>query len=224
MNVPRLLIADDHQAVAQQLVRLLSGRFEIAGTVHEGSLVFEAATTHRPDIVLLDLSMPHVSGLEVLRQFRRFGVEFKSVVVTMYADATLAVEALKRGASGFVLKSSIGEELLPALDLVLRGETYLARDLRVEIMGLMLVGAHPTNVTLTAQQREVLHLIVRGRRISEIASTLDISTSSVAAIKDNVMRLLGVQSTAELVRYTLEHRLVEASALRDGLFAGQDTP
>jgi len=149
MNVPRLLIADDHQAVAQQLVRLLSSRFEIVGTVHDGSLVFEAATTLRPDIVLLDLSMPHVSGLEVLRQFRRFGVEFKTVVVTMYADATLAVEALKRGASGFVLKSSIGRELLPALDLVLRGETYLARDLRVEILGHMPVTAELVRYTDT---------------------------------------------------------------------------
>src|SRR5215831_773426 len=102
MNVPRVLIADDHEAIARQLVRLLSCRFEIVGTVHDGSLVVEAATTRRPDVVLLDLSMPHVSGLEVLRQFRRLGVEFKTVVVTMYADATLAVEAIRRGASGFV--------------------------------------------------------------------------------------------------------------------------
>src|SRR5215510_2061262 len=126
MSRPRVLIADDHEAVARHVCRLLSRQCEVVGSVRDGRLVLETAARLRPDVVLLDLSMPHVNGLDVLRQLRRFEPAIKVVVVTMYSDEAVAEEALRSGAAGFVLKSEIGHELLPALEAIATGRTYLA--------------------------------------------------------------------------------------------------
>jgi DNA-binding NarL/FixJ family response regulator len=201
------LIADDHQVVAEGLVRLLSEQYTIVDTIYDGLLVLDAARRLRPDVIVLDISMPNVSGLEAIRQIRKAGVDAKIIVLTMHSDAHLAVEALSAGASGFVLKESSGEELLTAVQVVLDGGTYLASGLTKEIVTVM-VGGETGRVELTAQQREVLRLIVRGQRAKEIAGTLDISTRSVEAIKYKTMQQLNLHSTAELVRYAIEHRLV----------------
>ena len=126
MSRPRVLIADDHEAVARHVCRLLSRQCEVVGSVRDGRLVLETAARLRPDVVLLDLSMPHVNGLEVLRQLKRLEPAIDVVVVTMYSDEAVAQEALKSGASGFVLKSDIGHELLPALDAIAKGHPYVA--------------------------------------------------------------------------------------------------
>ena len=158
-------------------------------------------------MVLLDITMPGMNGLQVLRQLRRCRPELKVIVLTMYADASLAVEALRTGASAYVLKSG-GEELLAALDAVLDGGTYLARDLRGESAALMAGVADPRHVELTARQRDVLQLIVLGHRTAEIAGMLDLSVGTVNAVKRELMQLLNVHSTAEVVQYAVEHRLV----------------
>ena len=126
MSPPRVLIADDHEAVAQYLCDLLTGHCDVVASVRDGRLVVELAATLRPDVVLLDLSMPHVSGLDLLRQLTRLEPAVKVIVVSMYSDEDVAQESLKSGAAGFVLKSAIGQELLPALDAVVKGRTYLA--------------------------------------------------------------------------------------------------
>jgi DNA-binding NarL/FixJ family response regulator len=208
MTLPTVLIVDDHKVVAEGLVRLLHDRYEIVGTVNDGRLVLDAVSRLQPDVILLDVSMRHVSGLEAMRQLKEHGVAFKAIVLTMHADANLAVEALKAGAAGFVLKESSGDELLTALQVVLGGHTYLAADLTKEIVNLMVGSADPQRVELTMQQREVLRLIVRGQRAKEIANTLDLSPRSVDGIKYRIMQQLNVHSTAELVRYAIEHRLV----------------
>lgn len=209
MTSPKVLIADDHRVVADALVRLLNDHYEIVGTINDGSLVFEAVFASQPDVVILDVSMPQVSGLEALRQLKRYHIEFKAIVLTMHADPTLAVEALKAGANGFVLKEASGEELLTALQVVLAGGTYLTSSLTKEIVTLTVGAADPMRVELTTQQREVLRLIVRGQRAKEIAGTLDMSTRGVEGIKYKMMQSLNVHSTAELVRYAIEHRLVQ---------------
>ena len=209
MSLPKVLIADDHRVVAEGLVRLLSDRFDIVATVNDGDGVLDAAVRLRPDVILLDISMPHVSGLEAMRHLRRREIDSKVIVLTMHANAALAVEALKAGASGFVLKESSGEELLTALDVVMSGGTYLVSSLTKEILTLMVGATDPTHVELTTQQREVLRLIVRGQRAKEIADLLEMTTRSVEAVKYRMMHLLNVHSTAELVRYAVEHRLVE---------------
>jgi DNA-binding NarL/FixJ family response regulator len=205
---PKILLVDDHKIVAEGLVRLLSDRAEIIGTVNDGSLVVEAVTRLQPDLVILDISMPTISGLEAIRQLRAHGLDVRVIVLTMFADAALAVEALRAGASGFVLKESSGEELLTALDAVMNGQTYLAASLTKDIVTLMVGAADPKRVSLTAQQREVLRLIVRGQRAKEVAATLGLSPRSIVAIKHKLMQSLHVNSTAELVRYAVEHRLV----------------
>jgi DNA-binding NarL/FixJ family response regulator len=205
---PRLLIVDDHKMVAEGLVRLLGDRFEILETINDGSGVLDAVSRLQPDVILLDLSMPNVGGLEVMRQLTERGVKSKTIILTMHAEANLAVESLRAGASGFALKESSGEELLTALSLVLAGGTYLTSGLTKEVITLMVGATDPSRVELTALQREVLRLIVRGFRAKEIAGMLEVSARSVEATKYKIMRLLNVHSTAELVGYAVEHRLV----------------
>ena len=208
MNRPRVLVVDDHRVVAEGLVRLLGEEFEIVDIVTDGQLAPQAVSELKPDVVLLDVSMPSISGLEVIRQLKQRQLDFRTIVLTMHADAHLAVEALKAGASGFVLKESSGEELLTAVRVVLRGDTYLATGLTKEILTLMVGSPDADDVQLTTEQREVLRLIVRGLRTKEIAAMLDMSTRNVDLIKSKMMHRLNVHSTAELVRYTVEHRLI----------------
>ena len=207
MNPAKVLIADDHKVVAEGLVRLLDGRFEIVETVNDGSFVVDAVLRHAPDVILLDASMPSVTGLEAMRRLKDRNIAFRAIVLTMHADASLAVEALKAGASGFLLKEASGEELLNAIDIVLRGDVYLPSSLTKDIVTLMVGTAEPAGVELTAHQREVLRLIVRGQRAKEIASALDVSTRTIEATKQKIMQQLNVHSTAELVRYAIEHGL-----------------
>jgi DNA-binding NarL/FixJ family response regulator len=209
MNRTSLLIVDDHAVVAEGLVRLLGSRFDIVDTITDGRLAVAAVSRLEPDIVLLDMSMPHVSGLEVMRRLKQHGVTFKAIVLTMHADPQLAVEALKAGASGYVLKESSGEELLQALEVVASGGKYLATALTKEIVTLLVGVAEPSRLELTAVQCEVLRLLIQGQRAKEIAATLQMSTRAVQLVKSRIMQLLNVHSTAELVRYTIEHHLVK---------------
>ena len=208
MKKPTVLLADDHKMVAEGLIKLLSDRFEIAETVNDGSLVLEACRRLRPDVVVLDISMPGISGLEAIRQLKAHDVQSRILVLTMFADPALAVEALRAGALGFVLKESSGEELLIALETVLHGQVYMAASMTKEIVTLMIGTADPERISLTTQQREVLRLIVRGLRAKEVAATLGLSPRTIVAIKQKLMHSLNVQSTAELVRFAVEHRLV----------------
>jgi len=207
MSLPTVVVVDDHQVVTEGLVHLLRGQADVVTTVSDGRLAAAVVARLRPDVVLLDISLPNVSGLEVIRQLRGSGVNSRLIVFTMHADAALAVEALTGGAAGFVLKDASGEELLDALQVVLEGGTYLPAAMTKEILTLMMSASEP-RAELTAQQREVLRLVVQGQRAKEIASALDVSTRAVEAIKYKTMQQLDVHSTAELVRFAIEHRLV----------------
>jgi DNA-binding NarL/FixJ family response regulator len=205
---PRLLIAEDHEIVTEALVRLLGRRYEIIGTLTDGLGVVEEVGRLRPDVLLLDLSMPHVSGLEILRGLNARRIPFKAVVLTMHADPSLAVESLKMGASAFVLKESSGRELEEALQLVIAGRTYLSPQITKPTVLLMVQGVDPGAPVLTERQLDVLRLVVRGQRAKEIAASLSLTTRAVEAIKYRVMQQLHVRSTAELVRFAYEHRIV----------------
>ena len=207
-NRPQLLIVDDHELVIEGLVRLLSSRFDIVATLTDGRDVVEAVCQLRPDVLLLDLSIPNVSGLEIMQRLNARKIPFKAVVLTMHADASLAVESLRTGASAFVLKQSSARELEKALQLVLDGGTYLPAQITKHAVLLMVQGARPSGVELSERQMDVLRLVVRGQRAKEIASALSLSTRAVEAIKYRVMQQLKVRSTAELVRFSLENRIV----------------
>ena len=208
MRLPTVMLADDHVVFTDGVVRLFQGRFEVVGTVTDGTLLVEAAGRLRPDVVVMDISMPKLSGLEALRQLKAKQDQTKVIVLTMHADAKLAAEALRIGAKGFVLKESSGLELISAVEAVLQGRTYLTSALTEEVLALKAAPADPAGVILNARQREVLRLIVNGQRMKEIAANLNLSPRTVETIKYDMMRELNVHSTAELVRYAVEKRLV----------------
>ena len=207
MRRPRVLIVDDHKLFAEGLAQILKDRVDIVEAVSDGSLLVEAARRHRPDVILLDVSMPKIGGIEALRQIKAKDRDARIIVLTMHADARLATEALKAGASGFVLKEASGDELLNAIDAVLDGRTYLTTVLTKDVLAMMSGPPAAERVDLSPRQQEVLRLIVEGRRAKEIADLLNLSPRSVEAIKYRIMQDLDVHSTAALVRYAIEHRL-----------------
>jgi DNA-binding NarL/FixJ family response regulator len=200
-------VADDHAVFVDGIVSLLRDRFDIAGRVKDGAALLEAASRLRPDAIVMDLSMPGMSGLEVLRRLNLAHSTARVVVLTMHADARLAAEAVRLGARGFVLKESSGQELVTAIEAVLRGHTYLAAQLTEEVLALAAAPAAENGVHLTARQREVLRLIVNGQRVKEIAAVLGLSPRTVETTKYEMMRTLNVHSTTELVRYAIERKL-----------------
>lgn len=203
-----LLLADDHALVAEGLATLLKGHFDLVGTVGDGSQLIEAAQKLRPDVIVADMAMPVLSGLEALRRLKAEGIDAKVIFLTMHADAQLATEALRAGASGYVLKHSAGEELVRAIQEVVQGRVYLTPLLTKDVITTLTEPTTQPPVRLTPRQREVLRLIAEGRRMKEIAATLQLSTRTVETHKYEMMRALGVDSTAALVRYAIELGLV----------------
>jgi DNA-binding NarL/FixJ family response regulator len=207
MRRPTVLLADDHVVFTDGIMRLLAEQFDVVGTVRDGGLLVEAALRLRPDVIVADISMPTLSGLEGLRQLKAHQHDSKVVFLTMHADARLAAEAFKLGAKAFVLKHATGEELLKAIDAVLAGHKYMSSALTEEVLALM-AAPSPAGGELTSRQKEVLRLIVNGHRMKEIAATLNLSPRTVETIKYEMMRNLSVHSTTELVRFAVEQRLV----------------
>ena len=205
---PRTLLADDHVLVAEGLNRLLEHHCNVIATVADGRHLVEAAIELKPDVIIADLSMPGLSGLEATAQLRAKGVQSKIIILTMYSDARIAKEAIKAGAVGFVSKHAAGQELLTAIDNVLGGGIYVSRPVAERIGDLPM--AEKTPVTLTARQRQVLQLIAQGYRMREIASRLKVSRRTVETHKYEIMRVLGFRNTADLVRYASWLGLIDA--------------
>jgi DNA-binding NarL/FixJ family response regulator len=202
-----VLLADDHAIVAEGLASLLRGEFSLVGTVGSGPELLEAARRLRPDVVVTDLAMPGMSGLDALRQLKTRGLGAKIVFLTMHADAQLAAEALRAGASGFVVKHAAGQELISAINTVLRGRTYVTPSLAQEVLAMLAEPGTPRAGKLTPRQREVVRLIAEGRTMKEVASALGLSPRTVETHKYQVLEALGLTTTAELIRYALEHGL-----------------
>jgi DNA-binding NarL/FixJ family response regulator len=204
-----VLIADDHAIVKEGLVALLKEHdFDIVGAVGDGNQLIDAARRLRPDVIVTDISMPGLSGVEVLERLNVEGIGSRVILLTMHNDADLATRAMRSGASGFILKHSAGEELLNAIDQVLQGRVYLTPALTREVMERMSGPPRPSTPQLTTRQRDVLRLILQGQRMKEIATALQLSPRTVEAYKYEMMEALGVHSTTELVRYAIEHRLI----------------
>lgn len=204
---PSVLIADDHTIVAEGLAKVLSRRFDVVGTVADGTALIEAAERLRPDIIVADLNMPSISGLEALERLRERGVASKFVILTMHKDASVVAKAMRAGASAFLLKQSAGHELIGAIDQALNGGTYIAPTVAMDVLDAF-DQKRGAGGELTKRQRDVLRLIVAGRRMKEIAATLDLSARTVETHKYEMMRVLGVESTAELVALAVKRGLV----------------
>jgi two-component system, NarL family, response regulator NreC len=208
MRRTTVLLADDHAIVAEGLAALLRGHFDLVGTVGDGNQLIDTARELQPDVIVADMAMPVLSGLESLHQLKAEHIDAKVIFLTMHADAQLATEALRAGASGYVLKHSAGEELIRAIQEVVEGRVYLTPLLTKDVITTLTEPTTQPAVQLTPRQREVLQLIAEGRRMKEIAATLQLSTRTVETHKYEVMRALGADSTAGLVRYAIQLGLV----------------
>jgi DNA-binding NarL/FixJ family response regulator len=202
---PRVLLADDHALVAAGISKLLEAEFDLVGTVADGRALVTAAQNDQPDVVLLDISMPNLNGLEAARQIHMIAPDCKLVFVTVHSDAAYVAEAFRAGASGYVLKRSAASELATAVREVLNQRMYLTPLIASAALEGFLNGPDREPGLLSGRQREVLQLVAEGYSAKEIASILKISSKTVEFHKGLVMKKLDLHSTAELTRYALEH-------------------
>jgi DNA-binding NarL/FixJ family response regulator len=207
MMRPRILLADDHKMFAQGLESLLQDEFELLATVEDGQALVDAAIRLAPDVIVVDISMPVLNGFDAVRQLKKKGSSAKIIFLTMHSSTSLVAEAIRCGASGYVLKQSAGEELISAITQVSEGKAYLPplRDMGSD-HSVDRSGSHTPN--LTPRQREVLRLIAQGRTMKEIAAQLGISTRTAESHKYEMMEGLGIQTTAELVQYAVQLGLI----------------
>jgi DNA-binding NarL/FixJ family response regulator len=210
MYRPSVLLADDHVIVAQGLARILGGDFDVVGIVSDGAALVAEARRLRPDVIVSDLSMPGMGGLDALRTLRAEGNTAKVVFLTMHADPILAGEALRAGAAGYVLKQSAGDELAEGLRDVLTGGVYLSPRIASAVAAALAAPQRQDAAALTARQRQVLELVVAGNSMKQIAAALKLSPRTVETHKYEMMQTLGVETTAELIHYAYRHGLVTA--------------
>ena len=210
MKRPRVLLADDHQMLADALKSVIEPRCEVVGIVNDGRALLEAAAKLQPDIVVLDIGMPQLNGLDAGRLLKHSLPNAKLIFVTMLIDPYLVGESFRAGASAFLLKEAAASELTQAIDQVLKSGTYVTPR---AVEGL-------TNISLrdpkerehapepTSRQRQVIQLLAEGRSMKEVASELKITTRTVAGHKYAVMELLQLKTNADLVQYAIEHGII----------------
>ena len=212
MTKPRLLIADDHKIFAEGLKRLLNADFDIVGVVTDGRELVAAAEKLRPDVVVADISMPVLNGIEAVTQIKKVHPEMKVVFLTMHPDVAYAASAFKAGATGYVLKHSAPDELITAIREGLKGRTYVTPLIAGKLLHSYESGSHSgtdTVLSLSSRQREVLQLLAEGRSAKEIATILNISAKTVEYHKYRMMDDLGIKTAAELTRYAVKQGIVE---------------
>jgi DNA-binding NarL/FixJ family response regulator len=211
MPKTRVLLAEDHIIVAEGLQALLKDTFELVGIVHDGRALLDAAEELRPDVIVTDISMPLLNGLDAIRQILSRRPETKVVVLTMHRETQLAVDAFRAGVSGYLLKISPGEELISAIRQVAQGRSYVTTLMAKDLISLLIEVGSPSpddRPHLTPRQREVLQLIAEGRTMKEVASILNISPRTAESHKYEIMRVLGAQTTADLIQYAIRMKLV----------------
>jgi DNA-binding NarL/FixJ family response regulator len=211
MSRPRVLLADDHRMIAEALKGLLEQEFELVAVVEDGRQLVESARRLRPDVIVADISMPHLTGIDALTQLKRDNPDVRVVFLTMHKDAAYARRALDAGARGYVLKHAAQAELFLAVRAALDGETYITPTLAGEIFhDLKVSPEHPVNPVgaLTPRQREILQLFAEGVSTKEIASRLDISPRTVEFHKYQLMDSLKLQSSAELIHFAIKNGIV----------------
>ncbi|HLI63367.1 MAG TPA: response regulator transcription factor [Terriglobales bacterium] len=204
-----ILLADDHAVVIEGLRRILDQRgFRIVGAVTDGRALMQAAAELQPDVIITDVAMPLLNGIEAVRQIRQQNPASKVLFFTMHPEVIYARQALAAGACGYVLKSSAGEELIVAINEALNGRVHVDESIARALQAQPLSSANPIE-GLTRRQREVLQLLAEGRQAKEIAATLNVSPKTVEFHKYRIMDMLGVHTVAELARYAAKHGLVE---------------
>ena len=210
MRRPRVLLADDHRLIREAFARLLESECDVVGAVADGRALLEAAPELRPDIVVLDIAMPLLNGLDAARQLRRLMPGLKLIFLTVSEDPDLAAEAFRAGASGYLLKNSAASELLKSIQEVSLGRSYVTPLVTQGLVtSLLRDPGHALGKThLSDRQREVLQLLAEGRTMKEVARILNITPRTVAFHKYSIMDDLGIKTGAGLVQYAVKHGIV----------------
>ena len=211
MKKTTVLLADDHRIVLEGLKGLLADEFEVVGTVEDGRALLEQVKQLHPDVIVVDVAMPLLNGIDAVKQIKKSGLDTKVVFLTMHHDAMYAKEAFEAGALGFVLKHSAPSELTRAIQEALKGNTYISPDIAQEVMQLYkeeVDTRSSASGSLTLRQREVMQLLAEGKSAKEIAHILHISARTVEFHKYNMMEQLGIKTSAELVRFAIKHGIV----------------
>jgi DNA-binding NarL/FixJ family response regulator len=208
MPAPRVLLADDHTLLLGAYEKLLAGECEIVGQVSDGRALVAAAEKLQPDVIVLDIAMPLLNGLEAGRQIKQKLRHVKLVFLTMNEDADLAAEAFRAGASGYLLKRSAASELVTAIREVMNGRSYVTPLVTEGLVGSLMNVNEQKPHELTSRQLEVLQLLAEGRSMKEVANVLNLTPRTVAFHKYRMMEQLKLKSTAELIQYAVKHHIV----------------
>ena len=210
MTCATVLLADDHQMMADALKVVLEPRYKVVATVRDGRALVEAEAKFQPAVIVLDIAMPELNGLDAARLLKQNKSKAKIIFMTMHEDPDLVGEAFRAGASGFLLKHAAAFELMDAIGRVLKGGTYVTTFAAKgqEHIQLRDPKAREHTAEPTTRQREVLQLIAEGRSMKEVASTLKITSRTVAAHKYTAMELLQLKTNAEIVQYAIKHKII----------------
>jgi DNA-binding NarL/FixJ family response regulator len=212
MKLPRVMLADDHTLLVEAFRRLLESKCEIVGAVSDGRTLLGTAPALKPDVIVLDISMPLLNGLDAARQLREVLPSAKIIFLTMNEDPDLAVEAMRLGASGYLLKSSAASELFRAIQQALRGKVYvtpqISRGMQERFIRDPRGNRH--DKSLTPRQREVVQLLAEGRSMKQAADVLKVTPRTVAFHKYRIMEGLGLKTSAELVQFAIKNRILVA--------------
>jgi DNA-binding NarL/FixJ family response regulator len=208
----RVVIADDHTIVREGLKQLLlaAGSFEIAGDARDGHEVLKLARETDFDVLLLDLSMPGKSGMDLIKQVKSERPRLRILVLSMHQEHQYAVRAIKAGASGYLTKDSASTQLVSAIEKVASGGAFISAEVAEQLaLGAMPQTDGPPHTTLSDREYQVFRMLVAGQAVSEIASELNLSVKTVSTHKARLMEKMGIDNQAELVRYAMKHRLVD---------------
>jgi DNA-binding NarL/FixJ family response regulator len=207
----RVLLADDHRMVAEGLKSILVSEFDLAGVVEDGLAMVEAARTLRPDVIVADITMPRLNGIDALAKLRKDDIDIPVVFLTMHREVAYARRALEAGAAGYVLKHAAPAELVQAVRAALAGGTFVSPVLAGEVFQSMKNGdgdAGSPIASLTSRQREILRMLVEGLSAKEIGKRLEISSRTVEFHKYQLMESLGAKSSAALIHFAIRHGIV----------------
>ncbi len=210
MALPRVMLADDHTMLVEAFRKLLESQCEIVGTASDGRVLLETAPRLKPDVVIVDIAMPLMNGLEAGLRLKKLMPAVKLIFLTMNEDPELAMEAMRCGASGYLLKSSAGSELTRAIQMSLKGKSYVTPQIASGMEKAFINNPRPKtgDKTLTPRQREVVHLLAEGKSMKEVASVLNVTPRTVAFHKYRVMEELNIKTTAELIHFALKSRIL----------------
>jgi DNA-binding NarL/FixJ family response regulator len=210
MALPRVMLADDHTMLLEAFRKLLESQCEVVGVASDGRVLLETAPRLKPDVIIVDIAMPLMNGLEAGLRLKELLPTTKLIFLTMNEDSDLAMEAMRCGASGYLLKSSAASELVQAIQMALKGKSYVTPQIARGMQKAFINDPRPKarTKTLTPRQREVVQLLAEGKSMKEVASVLNVTPRTVAFHKYRVMEELNLKTTADLIQFAIKSRIL----------------